>query len=104
MNVASVIEKFRNECATDYVGLWCIPWHFREVTGIRDAALRKSLSLDVVRGLLACPEIGAGEFKVDTFSFWSLSPDEAVERIAVEWEALGREPTLGDIVWFTTKS
>jgi hypothetical protein len=33
---------------------------------------------------------------------WDLPPDQAVKRIEQEWAVLGREPTIGEIAWFTS--
>ncbi|PSQ82733.1 MAG: hypothetical protein BRD40_02535 [Bacteroidetes bacterium QS_1_65_9] len=35
------------------------------------------------------------------FVAWPFDAQEAVARIRTEWEALGRDPKLGEIVWFT---
>jgi hypothetical protein len=33
-----------------------------------------------------------------------LPPDQAVSRIEKEWSALGREPNIGEVAWFTSPS
>jgi hypothetical protein len=33
---------------------------------------------------------------------WNLSAEQAIERIRREWDQLGGEPTIGDIVWFVS--
>jgi hypothetical protein len=35
------------------------------------------------------------------FHPWKTSSEDAYRRIAREWLKLGREPDIGDIVWFT---
>ena len=62
MDVEGIVESVRRECATDHVGLWRIPWHFREVEKVADVAKRRALSLEVVERLLAQEEIGVGQF------------------------------------------
>lgn len=104
MDVTQIVEAFRRECAVDHVGLWCIPWHFREVEKVADAGLRQSLSLEVVRHLLASDDIGVGQFANGAFSFWPLPPSYALQRVETEWQQLGHEPDMGDIAWFTTRS
>jgi hypothetical protein len=34
---------------------------------------------------------------------WILPAEAAIGRIAVEWSALGREPDIGEIAWFTSE-
>jgi hypothetical protein len=36
------------------------------------------------------------------FEAWTLTPDETIKKIASEWSRLGRDPDVGEIVWFTT--
>jgi hypothetical protein len=36
------------------------------------------------------------------FVAWGLPPDQAVSRIEREWAALGREPDIGEVAWFTS--
>jgi hypothetical protein len=36
------------------------------------------------------------------FVAWDLSPDQAVDQIEREWLALGREPGIGEVAWFTS--
>lgn len=105
MNVEQqVFEAVRAECQHDYEGLWGIPWELREVHGVTDPVARKAISLIVVQMLLKADGIGVGQFNGSTFEFWDSSPHESLSRISSEWEALGREPSLGEIAWFTAKA
>jgi hypothetical protein len=36
------------------------------------------------------------------FEPWSLGPNAGIDRINSEWNALGREPKIGEVVWFNT--
>ena len=104
--VEQVVGEIHKECFEDYVGLWTIPWHFREVYGVGDEQLRRAESFKVVERLLQLPDIGVGQFRPneEVFDFWNLSPTEALDRIASEWDELGQEPNLGDIAWFTSRA
>src|SRR5947209_13482420 len=99
-----VREDVLTECADDYFGLWSILWRVRNLTGEADPAVRRRQTLELVRSLLESGRVRAGFPTPDGAGFrpWTLSPAEAVARIAAEWDALGREPNVGDIVWFTT--
>src|SRR5437660_10531836 len=100
--VEQVVSEIYKESFEDYVGLWTVPWHFREVCGVGDEELRRVESFKVLERLLELPDIGVGQFRPneEVFDFWNLSPTDALKRIASEWDALGHEPSLGDIAWF----
>lgn len=99
-----VREDVLAECADDYVGLWSILWQIRYRTGEAEAIVRRRQTLELVRSLLESGRVQAGFPTPDGAAFrpWTLSPAEAVARIAAEWDALDREPNIGEIVWFTT--
>lgn len=91
-------------CADDYTGLWEV---IRDVKGSYEhAALAnvRQITLMVVKSLLERGLIRAGFPKRDGSGFeeWDLSLDQTMLRIEQEWNELGREPTIGDIVWFAT--
>jgi hypothetical protein len=94
-----VLERILTECEDDYVGLWSIYRQVREA-GIADA---KAFTLALIDFLLSARIVEAGVPDASGgFHAWNLSPDEALRRISKEWSSLGREPDIGDIVWFTT--
>ena len=104
--VDEIANDLGRECAEDYVGLWTVPWHFRNVYHIEDEDLRREHSLKVIERLLTMPNIGVGQFRSneEVFEFWELSRSASLKRISDEWDALGHEPNLGDIAWFTSKT
>jgi hypothetical protein len=93
------------EAQTDAVGLWAVLWEVSNSMPSLTPEKARLATIDVIRGALSQETVLAGEFTsrdADTlvFSPWMLSTDEAVLRIEQEWLALGREPELGEIVWF----
>lgn len=95
-------SQYLVEAQEDYVGLWRLTSSLRERYGISDPNEVRQLTLQLVRELLA-----AGMEAVDLPSEGSGCtpwPDQnhnhVLERIEREWYALGREPNIGDIVWF----
>lgn len=91
-------------CREDYIGLWVI---LEEVKGRfekADSTEQRRRTLEVIRELLDKTLIQAGWPTPDGKGFepWQLSVDETIRRIDMEWDALGREPNLWEIVWFTT--
>jgi hypothetical protein len=53
-----------------------------------------------LKELLEDKLIQAGQANGSDLDAWGLSFEEAVTRISREWDALGRDPNTGDIVWF----
>src|SRR5438105_1289071 len=92
------------ECRQDHVGLWEVIDAVRFDLGSSNPDQTRALTLGLVRRLLRDPKILVGHPAPDGRHFvpWKLTPDEACSRIDREWSALGREPTIGDVVWFTT--
>lgn len=93
------------EAQTDALGLWSVLWQVKEDLPSLTPDEARQATLTVIREALAGNQILPGEFvdhDEDTSAFvaWPLSADEAVRRIEREWAALGREPNLGDVVWF----
>lgn len=63
----------------------------------------RQITLRYLKELLQENRICAGMFLTrDDFSEWRLDPQTTVERIAREWDKLGREPKIGEVVWFDT--
>jgi hypothetical protein len=85
-----------------YVGLPEIVSHTRHVFRLKrpHAVRRKVLAL--VRDLLVVHGVIAGGPGPGWSSFvsWDMPVKCALDRIDYEWSALGRDPKLGEIVWF----
>ena len=92
-------EDLRLECQEDHVGLWRVVACLR-AEGVTDPMERRKEALAVAEYLLAAG-VEAGQFYGQEWQAWSLDPGAALKRIADGWKALGREPDLGDVVWFT---
>jgi hypothetical protein len=116
-------------CSEDDVGLWEAVWFVQqdfpeastdEIKEIVLSALRVLLTArlidagrSVARGSSSIPRWAPG-FSAPTIGespvwgpgydivSWNLPADQAIERIRQEWDELGGEPTIGDIVWFVS--
>jgi hypothetical protein len=99
-DLSEVMNAIYGECHDDYVGLWSIVREIRETTNLEGGELVRA-SLHVLGQLLSQGGIVAGEFEGDRFHVWNLKPEEVVARVELEWRALGRDPDIGEIVWFT---
>jgi hypothetical protein len=101
------------ECKDDHVGLWSIIWQVRHAindgtfpgpgSDRSDPKEVRRLSLQMARELLESGHVQAGFPTPDGRGFvpWQLSSAEVLARIEREWDSLGREPNIGDVVWFT---
>lgn len=89
-----------DHCADDYAGLWLAVAELRMATG---GAIDFRRILDILYGLLRSGLLQAGFPTPDGgFEPWPLAPEEALSRIEDEWQELGRDPDIGEIVWFMT--
>lgn len=87
-----------DHCADDYTGLWLAVTELRLATG---GAIDFRRILEILYGLLNSGMLQAGIPTADGgFEPWLLPPEEVMARIEEEWKRLGRDPDLGEIVWF----
>ncbi|QYO67760.1 hypothetical protein [Leptolyngbya sp. 7M] len=98
--INSVCESVVAETLEDYVGLWSIIWQFREIYKETDPLEIQRGTLQVVETLLKAGLIRVGAFKNGEFEVWNLSSEEILNYIKRVWEEGGKEPNIGDIVWF----
>ncbi len=91
-------------CAEDHLGLWFAMTPVENVFEKANSDEIRRRTLEILYDLLKLDLIQAGFPAEDGRSFktWGLSPDETIQRINQEWDVLGRDPTIGEIVWFTT--
>ena len=107
MNLALAENYLLAECKEDFVGLWGLVKDIREAEDVEPSAVRET-TLGLLCRLLSQDKIVAGEFdevKPNEYVFrrWEMTPNEIVIRIGNEWSKLGRDPGLGEIVWFTAR-
>src|SRR5262245_5940211 len=96
---------FLELCDDDLTGIWAAIDEIRDrYPNISDDML-KSLSLQVVGDLLAAGLIEAGYPKDSFADFQPLAdqtPENVVRQLQREWDELGREPSIGDGLWFVS--
>src|SRR5689334_16333546 len=104
MTTDDVLESLAEECHDDHVGLWRIVNAVRYDLGSTDPSEIRALTLRFVRRLLHERGMQVGHPAPDGRRFvpWALSPEQAVSRIEREWAALGRDPDIGEVAWFTS--
>jgi len=104
MTPDDVLESLAEECHNDHVGLWEIVDAVRFDLGSTNPAETRELTLRLVRRLLHERGMQVGHPAPDGRHFvsWGVSPDQALSRIEHEWSALGRNPNIGEVAWFTS--
>jgi len=93
-------------CSEDDVGLWEAVRRGQRKFPRASPDEIKRVVLSALRVLLTARLIDAGLPVARGTSYdivsWNLPADQAIERIRQEWDELGGEPTIGDIVWFVS--
>jgi hypothetical protein len=104
MTPEDVLESLAEECHVDHVGLWEIVNAVQFDLGSTNPSETRELTLRLVRRLLHERGMQVGHPAPDGRHFiaWDLPADQAVSRIEKEWSALGREPNIGELAWFTS--
>lgn len=95
-----MITNLLRRGADDWVDVAEVMWVVKSVGGTDgDQAIRKE-SVDTIRKVLEAGWFVAGEVIRDRgFEPWQLHPTEAVSEVNRRWDALGREPGLGEVCW-----
>ena len=94
-----------DECFEDVVGLWSVIWDVRNrMPNAGDREIRR-IAMKIVGDLIASGQIWAGHPTSDGrgFIYWDMAPGAVIKKISDEWDKLGREPNVGEVVWFTAK-
>jgi hypothetical protein len=104
LSCEDVLDALSAECREDHVGLWQIVNAARQDLGSTTPADTRAVTLRLVRGLLGERGMQVGQPAPDGRRFipWGLAPDQALRRIEQEWSALGRDPDIGEVAWFTS--
>ena len=104
--ISALVTGYVEEGKSDYVGLWQICSKVKKEFHPEDPVQLKNIVLQTVREMLA-----SGLVAVDLASSGSgCTPwkeqmaDAVIRRISTEWDSLGRDPSVGDIVWFNNPS
>jgi hypothetical protein len=110
-DLTTVTRDFLAECHEDHVGLWSLVKRIRRA-GVADDSDILTTTLDLVLPFLSEGAIIAGQFVRDDqvhatpfdgyeFHQWTMPTREVIAKIEAEWRELGRDPNIGEIVWFT---
>lgn len=104
MTPEEVLESLVEECQEDHVGLWRIVNAVRLDLGSSNPGETRTMTLRLIRSLLYERGMQVGHPASDGRHFvaWDLPADQALSRIEKEWSALGRDPNIGEVAWFTS--
>jgi hypothetical protein len=110
--LTTITQQFLTECHEDYVGLWSLVKNIRRA-GMAEGPTIVETTTAVLMPLLSERLVIAGQFVLDgkfhpgwpvdknKFQEWAMRPQEVIAKIKAEWTTLGRDPNIGEIVWFT---
>lgn len=100
----TIRDDLISECRDDFVGIWSVLWQVKNRIGTQDPLELQRLTLELIHDLLETRTVQAGTFGPGgkQFRSWNVPPEQAVDAIKQEWDALGREPNIGDIAYLTT--
>ena len=102
----SQLHELIAESKEDEVGLWLVIAKVRDELGVLDDHAVRESTLSCVRRLLESNEVEAGYYKPDGtgIAVWELDDKEIISRIEAGWKMLGREPGIGEVVVFVSKT
>jgi hypothetical protein len=102
--IEEIIDVLAKEVQTDCVGLWAVLWEVNQHLPSLTPAEARATVLAVIREALERETVVPGEFVEMSFVPWKASPKEAMERIERAWPVLGKEPNIGEVVWFVAQT
>ena len=96
-------ESLLEECREDHIGLWSVVRDVRHALPNATDQTVKATVMSLVESLLATSPVKVGFPKHDGIGFepWRLPCNRIIKRIRAEWDALGRDPGIGEIVWLS---
>jgi hypothetical protein len=99
-----LLSTLLSEAKYDYIGLWEVTKKVRLLNpGLPPDAVRsrtlKLVAEMLTKGFLAVDLLPSGGCQPRE----NQNPLEILECIEAKWRELGRDPNIGDVVWFSTK-
>ena len=100
--IDQIVEDFAREAKVDYVGLWQIANAVATEFQLTEALEVRRLSIIVISRLLnlRLQAVDLATSGGGCQPWESQDHNYIIERIASEWDKLGHEPDIGDVVWF----
>jgi len=99
----AIKKEVLEECEEDHVGVWNVVRDVKQYMPKADETTVKETTISVLEELLQERKIAAGyPTKEGTFVVWEVPTTNVIDHIKAVWKCLGREPKMGEAVWFTT--
>lgn len=100
-DVARINTAILQAGSGDYLDLSYLTYLVEETLSSRDTEEIRAKLLEALRRLLSSGQLRAGYLEPPgEFVPWSLTPDQAYDRIETELQRLERPLQVGDIAWF----
>jgi len=102
--VESVKAQIVAEGEEDHLGFWSIVRVVQGFLGTTDKKYVRCFTFALLSDLLASGQLVA-EFPAPNgreFDVLSTPVDELLHQVGEAWDKLGRDPTIGEIIWFAT--
>ncbi len=100
-----LLKHLIREAAEDEVGLWYVVRCVRDDLHVTESSEARRISMSLVRDLLGSGEVQAAShnYPHSLYKPWSLTDNEVIARINEEWDKLGRDPNIAEVVVFVGK-
>jgi hypothetical protein len=103
--LADIRQELLAEGQDDYVGLWEVAWILRRSKPSYTGDEIREVALEVLGPLLSEGLMEPGSLQEKGgFLAWTCTPEEALARIDEKWRALGQDPNIGEVCWFSNTS
>jgi hypothetical protein len=104
MGYDDVLAALVEACDEDWVGLYEVVRIVRGEVGTASAEQVRLVTVPLLRALLEEHEVVAGfpHYTGVRFLPWEVPSKEALDRIDFEWSALGRDPVISEVAWFSS--
>lgn len=101
-SLADLQRQWAVEARSADLSLWWMSRDVRQKLGPRASEEDiRARTLELLRPLLDAGELqAAGLLPGGTFIEWKGAVEDQLRRIDSDWRALGRQPGIGDVVWF----
>jgi len=99
-HLEQIWSPFRHELTRDHVGLWILIRAVKDAEPDATARDVRGVTMEVLRYALEQGDAIAGHFDGKTYAFvpWEGSADDVIARAEHAWDALGREPNIGEVL------
>lgn len=99
-NLQDLLTHVRNEAKVDHIQLWELVVSIRRRFPQLDRTAVMNKTLDFVRIMLEDGFVPGRSLGRDFEPWPEKDVEDVMSKVEERWRALGRDPELGDVVWF----